>query len=149
LTGTEIAHVPFKGGGPASLAVAGKQVEMLFPSAVPVLGLIRSGQLKPIAVASDKRTPLLPDLPTFREGGLDFISGSWYGVLTPAKTPQAIIDTLYENIIEVLKDDNLRAKMAEQGADVIGNSPAEFRTFIETETARMAQVIKNAKIQLD
>jgi tripartite-type tricarboxylate transporter receptor subunit TctC len=70
-------------------------------------------------------------------------------VLTPAKTPQAIIDTLYENIIEVLKDDNLRAKMAEQGADVIGNSPAEFRDFLQTETARMARVIKNAKIQLD
>ena len=149
MTGTEIVHVPFNGGGPASVAVAGKQVEMLFPSALPVLGLIRSGTLKPIAVASDKRTPLLPDLPTFREGGLDFINGSWYGLLTPAKTPQAINDVLYATTMEVLKDQNLRAKMAEQGADVIGSTPAEFRAFIASETARMAQVIKNAKIFLE
>ena len=142
-------HVPFNGGGPAAAAVAGKQVEMLFPSAVPVQGLIRNGSLKPIAVASDKRTALLPELPTFREGGLDYITGSWFGVLTPAKTPQAIIDLLHANIVEVLKDDNLRAKMAEQGADVIGNSPAEFRAFIAAETARLSKVIKNAKIQLD
>jgi tripartite-type tricarboxylate transporter receptor subunit TctC len=114
-----------------------------------VLGLIRNGGLKPIAVASDKRTPLLPELPTFREGGLDFVSGSWYGVLTPAKTSQAIIDLLHANIVEVLKDKTLRAKMAEQGADVIGSSPEEFRAFIAFETARLAKVIRNAKIQLD
>jgi tripartite-type tricarboxylate transporter receptor subunit TctC len=149
LTGTDIVHVPFNGGGPAAAAVAGKQVEMLFPSAVPVQGLIRNGSLKPIAVASDKRTPLLPDLPTFREGGLDYITGSWFGVLAPARTPQAILDLLHANIVEVLRDEALRGKMAEQGADVIGNSPAEFRTFLVEETARLAKVIRNAKIQLD
>ena len=149
LTGTEMVHVPFNGGGPAAAAVAGRQVEMLFPSAVPVQGLIRNGSLKPIAVASEKRTALLPELPTFREGGLDYITGSWFGVLAPAKTPQPIIDLLHANIVDVLKDPNLRAKMAEQGADVIGNSPTEFRAFIEAETARLAKVIKNAKIQLD
>jgi len=149
LTGTEMVHVPFNGGGPAAMAVAGRQVEVLFPSAVPVLGLIRNGSLKPIAVASDKRTPLLPDLPTFREGGLDLITGSWYGVLTPSKTSPAIIKTLHDNIVEVLQEKALRAKMAEQGADVIGNTPEQFRTFIREETARLAKVIKSAKIQLD
>lgn len=149
LTGTDIVHVPFNGGGPAATAVVSKQVEMLFPSAVPVQGLIGNGSLKPIAVASDKRTSLLPDLPTFREGGLDYITGSWFGVLAPANTPQAIIDVLHANIVDVLKDDNLRTKMAEQGADLIGNSPQEFRTFLEAETARLSKVIKNAKIQLD
>lgn len=149
LTGTDIVHVPFNGGGPAAAAVVSKQVEMLFPSAVPVQGLIRNGSLKPIAVASDKRTALLPDLPTFREAGLDYITGSWFGVLVPAKTPQPIIDLLHANIVAVLKDDNLRAKMAQQGADLIGSSPAEFRAFLEAETARLAKVIKNAKIQLD
>ena len=149
LTGTDIVHVPFNGGGPAATAVVSKQVEMLFPSAVPVQGLIRNGSLKPIAVASDKRTSLLPDLPTFREGGLDYVTGSWFGVLTPAHTPQAIVDLLHANIVDVLKDGNLRAKMAEQGADLIGNSPAEFRAFLEAETARLATVIKNAKIQID
>jgi len=149
LTGTQMVHVPFSGGGPAAAAVAGRQVEMLFPSAVPVQGLIRNGSLKPIAVASDKRTALLPELPTFREGGLDFITGSWFGVLAPANTPQPIIDLLHANIVDVLKDKNLRAKMAEQGADVIGNSPDEFRAFLTAETARLAKVIRNAKIRLD
>jgi tripartite-type tricarboxylate transporter receptor subunit TctC len=149
LTGTEMVHVPFNGGGPAAMAVAGRQVEILFPSAVPVLGLIRNGGLKPIAVASDKRTPLLPNLPTFREGGLDFITGSWYGILTPAKTSPAIIEMLHANIVAVLQDQTLRAKMAKQGADVIGNTPQQFRAFIAEETARLAKVINNAKIQLD
>lgn len=149
LTGTEIVHVPFSGGGPAAAAVAGQQVEMLFPSAVPVQGLIRNGSLKPIAVASERRTALLPDIPTFREGGLDYITGSWFGVLAPARTPRAIIELLHANILDVLKDDNLRARMAEQGADLIGSTPDEFRAFLTQETARLAQVIARAKIQLD
>jgi tripartite-type tricarboxylate transporter receptor subunit TctC len=149
LTGTDIVHVPFNGGGPAAAAVAGKQVEMLFPSAVPVQGLIRNGSLKPIAVASNRRTALLPDLPTFREGGLDYITGSWFGVLAPAHTPKDIVQLLHENIVDVLREPNLRSKMSEQGADIIGNTPEEFRAFLETETARLAKVIKNAKIQLD
>jgi tripartite-type tricarboxylate transporter receptor subunit TctC len=149
MTGTDIVHVPFGGGGPAAVAVTGNQVQMLFASVLPVLGLMRSGSLKPIAIAADKRSPLLPDVPTFKEGGLDYESGTWFGLLAPSKTPQAIIDLLHTNTVDVLKDRGLRSKISEQGADVVGSTPAQFRTHIETETARLAKVIRNAKIQLD
>jgi tripartite-type tricarboxylate transporter receptor subunit TctC len=110
---------------------------------------VRSGNLKPIAIAADKRSPLLPDVPTFKEGGLDYQTGTWFGLLAPAKTPQAIISLLHTNTVDVLKDQALRAKMSGQGADVVGNTPAQFRAHIEAETARLAKVIRNAKIQLD
>ena len=149
MTGTDIVHVPFNGGGPAAIAVTGNQVQMLFASVLPVLALVRSGNLKPIAIAANKRSPLLPNVPTFKEGGLDYETGTWFGLLAPAKTPQAIVDALHANTIDVLKDPGLRSKMSDQGADVVGNTPAQFRAIIEAETARLAKVIKNAKIQLD
>jgi tripartite-type tricarboxylate transporter receptor subunit TctC len=122
---------------------------MLFASVLPVLSLIRNGNLKPIAIAAGQRSPLLPNVPTFKEGGLDYETGTWFGLLAPSKTPQAIIKLLHENTVDVLKDQGLRAKMSGQGADVVGNTPAQFRAHIEAETARLAKVIKNAKIQLD
>lgn len=149
MTGADIVHVPFGGGGPAAVAVTGNQVQMLFASVLPVLSLVRSGNLKPIAIAADTRSPLLPNVPTFKEGGLDYQTGTWFGLLAPAKTPQAIIDLLHTNTVDVLKDQALRAKMSGQGADVVGNTPAQFRAHIEAETARLAKVIRNAKIQLD
>jgi tripartite-type tricarboxylate transporter receptor subunit TctC len=149
MTGTQIQHVPYKGGGPASVAVTSGEVEMLFASVLPVLSLARSGKLKPIALAADKRSPLLPDVPTFRESGLDYVTGTWFGLLAPAKTPAATIRMLHANTVEVLKDAALNKRMSGQGAEVVGNTPAEFRAHIEAETKRLAAVIKRAKIQLD
>lgn len=149
MTGTDIVHVPYGGGGPAAVGVTGGQVHMLFASVLPVLSLARSGKLKAIAIAADKRSPLLPDVPTFREGGLDYETGTWFGLLAPAKTPAAIITTLHANTVDVLKDPDLRRRMSGQGADVVGNTPAQFRAHIEAETRRLAAVIKRAKIQLD
>jgi tripartite-type tricarboxylate transporter receptor subunit TctC len=149
MTGADIVHVPFGGGGPAAVAVTGNQVQMLFASILPVLGLVRSGNLKPLAIAAAARSPLLPEVPTFKESGLDYETGTWFGLLAPAKTPPAILETLHAHTIDVLKDPNLRAKMSEQGADVIGNSPAQFRAHLAAETERLATVIRNAKIQLD
>jgi tripartite-type tricarboxylate transporter receptor subunit TctC len=149
MTGTEIVHVPYGGGGPAAVGVTGGQVHMLFASVLPVLSLARSGKLKPIALAADKRSPLLPDVPTFRESGLDYVTGTWFGLLAPAKTPEAVIATLHANTVEALKNPDLNKRMSGQGADVVGNTPAEFRAHIESETARLAAVIKRAKIQLD
>ena len=149
MTETDIVHVPFGGGGPAAVAVTGNQVQMLFASVLPVLGLVRSKSLKPIAIAADTRSPLLPDVPTFRESGLDYETGTWFGLLAPAKTPEAIVRTLHANTVEVLADPGLRAKMNDQGAEVVGNTPEAFRKHIEAETARLAKVIQSAKIQLD
>ena len=94
MTGTKVVHVPYSGGGPAAVGVMGNNVQMLFSSILPVLGWCSGGQLKPIAIAADRRSPLLPDVPTFTEGGVDYRSGTWFGLLAPAKTPADIIATL-------------------------------------------------------
>ncbi|MGZ3351417.1 MAG: tripartite tricarboxylate transporter substrate-binding protein, partial [Xanthobacteraceae bacterium] len=149
LTGTRMVHVPYGGGGPAALGAMTNQVQALFSSVLPVLGMLRSGTLKAIAIASDQRSELLPDVPTFKESGLDYRTGTWFGLLAPAGTPSAVIGKLHTAAVAILQDQGVRAKIVEQGADVVANSPEEFRAFIREETARLAGVIRNSNIQLD
>jgi tripartite-type tricarboxylate transporter receptor subunit TctC len=149
MTGIKMVHVPYGGGGPAAVAAMTGQVQALFSSILPVLGMIRSGTLKAIAIASERRSELLPEVPTFKESGLDYRSGTWFGLLTPARTPPEVIDTLNRATIAVLADPGVRARLVEQGADVVANSPAEFRAFIKEETDRLATVVRNSNITLD
>jgi len=149
LTGVDIVHVPYSGGGPAAVGLMGNNVQMLFASVLPVLGLVRGGQVKAIAIASDRRLPLLPDVPTFKESGLDYRTGTWFGLLAPAKTPDGVVATLHRHVVDTLREPVVHSRIVEQGAEVVGNSPAEFRAFIKNETERLAAVIRNAKMQLD
>ena len=149
MTGTRMTHIPYTGGGPAALGVMTNQVQALFSSAVTVLGMLRGGTLKAIAISSERRSVLLPGVPTFAEQGLDFRSGTWYGLLAPAKTPPAIIDTLHRASASVLADPGVKARIIEQGAEVVANSPVEFRAFIKEETDRLGRVIRESQIRLD
>jgi len=149
MTGVTMTHVPYGGGGPAAVGVLTNQVHALFSGLVPVLGMIRAGNLKPVAIAAERRSEQIPDVPTFAEQGLAYKSGTWYGLLAPAKTPPAIIDTIYRASLSVLDDADVRKRVVEQGADVVANSPAEFRAFIREESERMRTVIQSAGISLD
>ncbi len=149
VTGTRIVHVPYGGGGPAALAVVTNSVQMLFSSVVPVLGQVRGGSLKAIAIASDRRLPLLPDVATFRENGVDYEAGTWFGMLAPAGTPQPIIAALNAATADVLRDPTVRAKLTDQGADVVGDTPAAFAKFLADESARLSTMIRHANIRLD
>jgi tripartite-type tricarboxylate transporter receptor subunit TctC len=149
LTGAKMVHVPYGGGGPAAVGVMTNQVQALFSSAVPVLGMLRAGTLKGLGIASSRRLEVLPDLPTFAEQGLDYKTGTWYGLLAPVKTPAPIIETLHRASVAVLSDRAVRARIIDQGAEVVASSPAELRAFIKEETDRLAQVIRAANIQLD
>ena len=148
-TGIKMVHVPYGGGGPAAVGAMTNQVQALFSSVLPVLGMIRAGTLKAIAIASDRRSELLPEVPTFAESGLDYRTGTWFGLLAPAKTPPGIIDLLHRTTAMVLQDHGVRAKIVEQGAEVVANSPAEFRAFVKDETERLAGVVQGANIRLD
>jgi tripartite-type tricarboxylate transporter receptor subunit TctC len=149
MTGTRLVHIPYGGGGPAAVGAMTNQVQALFASVLPVLGMVRGGKLKPIAIASEHRSALLPDLPTFAESGLDYRTGTWFGLLAPARTPAAIVARLHRETVGVLGEASVRDRLAEQGAEVVGNTPDEFRAFIRDETDRLARVIRGAKIQLD
>ena len=149
MTGTKMAHIPYNGGGPAALGVMTNQVQALFSSVVTVLGMIRSGNLKAIAISSEHRSELLPNVPTFKEQGLDYRSGTWYGLLAPAKTSPAIIDALHRASQAALADATVKKRIVEQGADVIANSPGEFRAFLKEETERLGRVVREYQIKLD
>ena len=149
LTGTRLVHVPYSGGAPAATGVMTGQVQALFSSALPVLGLIQAGKLRALAIASDRRSAMLPDVPTFREGGLDFRTGTWFGLLAPARTPAAIVARLHREAVAVLRNEGVRDRIAREGAEVVGDTPEEFRAFLEDETERLSRVIRAANIRLD
>lgn len=149
LTGVAMVHVPYGGGGPASLGAMTGQVQALFSSVLPVLGMIKGGTLKAIAVASDRRSDLLPDVPTFKECGLDYKTGTWFGLYAPATTPAPIVASLHQAAVAIFKDPAVGAKVTEFGGEVVANSPAEFRTFITKETEHLAAVARGAGIRLN
>ena len=149
MVGAKMVHVPYSGGGPSALGVMTNQVQALFSSVVTVLGMLRGGNIKAIAIAADRRSELIPNVPTFTEQGLDYKIGTWYGLLAPAKTPPAIIDSLHRASASALADPTVRTRIFEQGADVVASSPADFRAFIKDETERLSHIIRGANIQLD
>src|SRR5207302_7876999 len=104
MTGAQMVHVPYNGGGPAAVGAMTNQVQALFSGVVPVLGLVRGQKLKALAVASQRRFEILPDVPTFAEQGLDYRTGTWYGLLAPAKTPPTIIEKLNQVTVAVLQE---------------------------------------------
>ena len=148
-TGAKMVHVPYGGGGPAALGAMTNQVQALFSSVLPVLGMVRGGKLKALAIAADHRSALLPDVPTFAEQGLDYLTGTWFGLLAPARTPADIITKLNGATVAVLAEPQVREKIVAQGAEVVAGSPAAFRSFLKEETQRLSEVIRNAGIALD
>lgn len=148
-TGTKLVHIPFSGGGQAAVAVLSNHVQMMFSGPLPVLSMIRSGTLRPIGVASDRRLSLLPDVPTFKEHGIDYRSGTWFGLLAPARTPEAIIAKLHAATRDTFQEAAIRDKLVDQGADIIVNSPDEFKEFIRDEADRLSAVVRKADIHID
>jgi len=149
LTGVKMVHVPYGGGGPASLGVMTGQVQALFSSVLPVVSMIKAGTLKAIAIAAERRLDLLPDVPTFKENGINYRTGTWFGLFVPAKTPPAIVGSLHKATVEIFREPGARARVVEFGGEVVANTPAEFRAFIKDETEHLAKVVQGAGIRLD
>lgn len=147
--GVDIVHVPYKGGGPAVAAILAGEVPMLFVSMPAAWSHVKSGKLRAIAVTSDKRSETAPDLPTIAESLPGYAVNSWMGVLAPAKTPQAIITKLQTELVRVLKMPEIKEKLAQQGAEPVGSTPAEFDQTIKSELKRWEYVIREAKIKID
>lgn len=140
-------HVAYGGGGPALTAVMGGEVQMLFSSVLPVLGAIRGGRVRAIAVASERRSTSLPDLPTFREAGLDYVTGTWFGLMAPSGTPDDIVALLHREVREVMLEANVRRQLEAEDQEIVVNTPDEFGRFIAAETRRWREVISRAGIR--
>ena len=150
LTGTDIAHIPYKGSGPLATDLLGGQITMSFDTVTPVLPHIRSGKLRALAVTTARRSSALPDVPTLDEAGLKgFDIGTWFGVLAPAATPKDILARLNTEMVKVIKSPEFGKRMAEIGAEPIGNSAEQMAAQIKVDTEKFAKLVKDAKVAID
>jgi tripartite-type tricarboxylate transporter receptor subunit TctC len=148
-TGIDMLHVPYKGTGPANTALLKGEVSMSFSDVISTLHYVQSGQLKAIAVTTPKRSEALPNVPSIAETIPGYNAGVWYGILAPAKTPQPIIDKLNREIVALLHTPEFQAKLKAQGAQVIGDTPAEFSEFLKADAVRWSKVIRDAHMTVD
>lgn len=147
----DIVHIPFKGGGPAGVALMAGEVQLMINDLPPAIGPIRAGKLRALAVADSRRSPLLPEVPTFAEAGLPgYESLSWFGLLAPAGTPASIIALLNATAGAILANDrDLRARFTELGVEPIGGTPAQLAAFAREETRKWSAVVKKANVVIE
>jgi len=149
-TGTEMAHIPYKGSGPLGTDLLGGQVTMSFDTVTPVLQHIKSGKLRALAVTTAKRSSALPDVPTLEEAGLKgFNIGTWFGVLAPAATPKEIVVRLNAEMVKIIQSAEFRKRMAEIGAEPVGDSTAQMAVQIRNETEKFAKIVKESKMVVE
>ncbi|NSX15082.1 Bug family tripartite tricarboxylate transporter substrate binding protein [Cupriavidus taiwanensis] len=147
---TDGLHVPYKGGGPAISDLLAGQVDVSFQNVNAVLQHIRTGKLKAMAVTSDKRSPVLPNVPTMAEAGIkDVEVYSWQGVAAPRGLPPEIKSRLHGALVSSLNDPKMRQKLSESGFEVVANTPEQFNQFEAQELQRWKTVIEKGKIALD
>ena len=143
----KMTHVPYKSGGQALNSVLAGETQLVFqtiPAAVP---FIQAGKLRALAVCSEERHPLFPDLPTASESGLPgFEINTWYGMLAPAATPRAVIDKLHAALVQTLQDAAIRKRLTELGLDAAPDTPEQFAALIKTDAVKWGKVIKTAGV---
>jgi tripartite-type tricarboxylate transporter receptor subunit TctC len=143
-----MTHVPYKGNGPAVIALVSGEAQLGFNNILAVLPHVQSGKLKAIAVTSAKRAPTLPNLPTLAEAGVPgYEATSWNGVFAPAKTPRPLVSKLHADIVKVLKTPDVREKLIAAGSDPVGSTPEEFSAYVKSELARWGKVIRENNIR--
>jgi tripartite-type tricarboxylate transporter receptor subunit TctC len=148
--GVDLQHVPYKGSGPSFNDLIGGRVMLTMDSLVQSLPHIRAGRLKALAVLGPRRTALLPEVPTIAESGLPgYALANWFGLLAPAATPKQVLVQLSGDVLKILKQEDLQKKIADLGADVVGNSAEEFGAAMRAESAQWAEVIKAAGIRVE
>jgi tripartite-type tricarboxylate transporter receptor subunit TctC len=146
----DIIHIPYKGGGPSVQAVVAGETQFSFENPAPSLPLVQAGNLRALAVTSDRRAAQTPDLPTMIEAGVpDFVSVSFTAVVAPAGTPGAIVDKLNSVINECLKSPEVAGTLVRLGVEAKSASPQEFATFLARERDKWSEVVKTAGIQLE
>jgi tripartite-type tricarboxylate transporter receptor subunit TctC len=148
-SGTQMVHVPYPGSPQAMTAVLRGDVAMACLPAIAVTPHVASGKVKILAVSTGKRSALLPDIPTLKEAGIDVEADAWMGLIAPARTPEAAIAKIHDEVVDAIKAPEAREKLATQLMEPVGNSPAEFRAVIEREIARWSPVIKAIDLKIN
>ena len=150
MTGAKMLHIPYKGSAPAMQALLGQQVDVVFENILPAVPLVQSGKLRALAVTSSTRASSLPNVPTLSEAGLPgYEIVSWQAVFAPAGTPQPVVQRLASEIGKIIKDPEVKAKLAGLGVEPSGAGPAELGALQKSEVAKWAKLIKSANIKVE
>jgi hypothetical protein len=148
--GLDVLSIPYKGSAPAVVDTIAGNTQYMFPSLFTAYPPIKDGRLKALGIAGDKRSPVLPDVPTLAEQGIANVSMSqWYALFVPAKTPKAVIDRLNHELNSVLADKAVQKKIGDQGAEVEASTPEQLKTLVQKEVARWRGVVAAAKIKVE
>ena len=143
MTGIDVTHVPYKGAAAVNDVLSGNQGMFMFGTIPSVIQFVRGGRLRGLAVTSLKRSASAPDIPTMAESGYpEFEASSWFGLLGPADMPRDIVNKLHAEVVRILKIQEIREKLSQQGADPVGNTPEEFAAYIRAETTKWAKVVR-------
>ena len=149
-TGANIAHIPYKGTAASLTAVIAGEVHFSFANVPAILGHVRAGRIRALAVLAPKRSDLMPEAPTMEEAGVkDVIVPVWYALLAPAATPREIVKALNDATVRAARAPDLKQKLVDQGADPVGNSSEEFAKLLKEEVARWAEVVKISGAKAD
>ena len=149
MTKTDITHIPYKGTAPAVTDLIAGNISLMITGVPPQLGHVKSGRLRPIAVATPKRLPLFPDVPAIAETVKGYEATQWYGILAPAAVPKAYIARLNAAVVKALHSPEAKERLATEAGEPVGNSPEEFGKFIRSEIARWAPVVKQSGAKPD
>ncbi len=148
--GVEMISVPYKGSAPAVNDTIGGQTQFMFPSLFTALPHVKGGKLKALAIAGPKRSPLLPDVPTMKEAGVDGVEvQQWYAIFAPGKTPKDVVTKINKALNTVLNDKEVIKRMEDHGADVETSTPEELGSMVKTEVAKWKAVVVKAKLTAD
>ncbi len=143
--GLDMIHVPYKGSGPAIIGLLGGEVNFMFDSLSSSLPQIKAGKFRALAMASARRSRILPDVPTVIESGVaDFDVSVWYSILAAANTPPQIVQRLHSEFVRVLRTPDVKEKIESYGCDIVGSTPAEADAFIRSEIVRWAKVVRES-----
>ena len=150
MTGMKLTHVPYKGSGQATTDLLGGQIMVSIPGTAGMVGHIKAGKLRPLAVTGATRSPQLPDVPTVMESGVPgYEAYVWMGLLAPKGTPAAIVEKIQRDVVAVLQTNEVRGYMATAGIEVVGSTPAEFGKFFRAEREQWAKVVRETGAKAD
>ena len=149
MANVKMTHVPYKGSGPALVDLMAGQVDLLINDMSSLINYVNAGKMRALAVTSVKRNPALPKVPTIAETLPGYDAEAWYGVIAPAKTPAPIVAKVQEEIVKLLRTTDLKDKLLSQGLDAVGDTPAEFRAYMQRDIAKWAKVVKASGARID
>jgi tripartite-type tricarboxylate transporter receptor subunit TctC len=150
MSGASITHIPYRGAPLAATALISGEIALMFDNLAPSLPHVRSGRVRPLAVTSSTRSPVLPELPTVQESGIaGYEVTGWYGILAPAGTPADIVSKINRDVVAALKTKSVTTRLQGDGAEGVGSTPDEFARHIKEETSKWSEVVRKIGVKID